>query len=226
MKTLKKILFVIALITIPVGVLLNMNLLPGGIFIVFGLFGMFLYFTLKTIKDFVKKRNDTSIIVFQICIVLTSVILFSKYLFWSFGDYPGLLIIPWFIFEVLKYFIKTKRKNIKFTSVSIIYLILVIPLLFNFDFWKSPRGYIPQEWINRFEVGSSSEIVLPYEFKYFETEKLVQKAQQLEKERRYGEAINVYYEALEIEPENPRLFFDLANVYSNINQLETAIALL
>jgi hypothetical protein len=225
MKILKKLLFVIALLATPIGVLLKMNLLSGGLIVTLGLFGMFLYFTAKTIKDCMKKRNDISNIVFQICIVLTSVILFSKYQFFYFGDYPGLLIIPWFIFEVLRYFIKGKHKDIKLTSVSIIYLILVIPL-FCFDFWKSPRRYIPQEWVNRFDVEGRVGIDLPYEYKYIETEQLSQKAYQLEKKGLYDEAINVYYEAYKIEPENPLLLFSLSEVYSVINQLETAIALL
>ena len=223
MKTLKYLLFFTALLAIPAGVLLKMNLLPGGNLLTLGLLGMFVYFTAKTIKDFIKKWNDTSTIVFQICIVLTSVILFSKYQFWSFGDYPGLLIIPWFIFEVLKYFIKNERKNIKLTSVSIIFAILLIPLFFPFDFWNAPRMYIPQEWVNK---SVEVEVELPYKFKYIETEQLAQKARQLKKERRYGEAINIYYEAIEIEPENPQLLFDLADIYANINQLETAITLL
>ena len=148
--------------------------------------------------------------------------------FWSFGDYPGLLIIPWFIFEALKYFIKNERKNIKLTSVSVIFAVLIIPLFFHFDFWNSPRMYIPQEWGNRLLVKKSVEVEveLPYRFKYIETEQLAQKARQLKKERRYGEAINIYYEAIEIEPENPQLLFDLADIYANINQLETAITLL
>jgi tetratricopeptide (TPR) repeat protein len=225
MKILKNILFVIILVAVPVGVLFKMILLPGGILITLGLFGMFLYFAAKTIKDYVNRRNNISNIVFQICVVLTSVILFSKYQFYYFGDYPGLLIVPWFILEVLRYFIKGKQKDIKLTSVSIIYLILVIPL-FCFDFWNSPRKYIPQEWVNRYDIEGEVGIDLPYGYRYVETEQLSQKADQLAKRGLYDEAIIVLHEAHSIEPDNPWLLFDLSAVYSKTNLLETAISLL
>ena len=38
--------------------------------------------------------------------------------------------------------------------------------------------------------------------------------------------MNILHEAHSIEPENPWLFFDLSEVYSRTNHLETAIALL
>ena len=226
MKILKIFLFFSALFAILVGVLLKMNLLfGGGTLITFGFFGVFLYYTAKTIKDFVKNRNNKFNIILQIGIVLTTIILYSKYQFFLFGDYPGLVIIPCFILMVLVYFIKGNDKNVKLTSVFIIYIILFIPL-FCFDFWGSPRRYIPQEWINRYDVEDGIGIELPYEFEYIETEQLSIKAHKLKNEGIYNSAITIYHEALKIEPENPRLFFDLSEAYAKSNRLETAITVL
>lgn len=226
MKFLKLFLFIIILLAIPVGVLLNMNLLfGGGSLITLGLFGILLYYTVKTIKDCIKKRNNRFNIILQIGVVLTTVVLFSKYRFFRFGDYPALVIIPLFFFMVLEYFAKSNNRDIKLIAVSIIYLILFIPL-FCFDFWSSPRRYIPNEWVNRYDVRDGSEIDLPHVFIYSETEQLSQKAYQLKSDGYYYEAMIIFQEAHKIEPKNPLLLFELSEFYARNNLLETAIALL
>ena len=225
MRILKNLLFIIALLAIPAGILFKMHLLSGGGLITLGLLGMFLYYTAKTIKDCVKKRNNTFIIIMQIGVVLTSIVLHSKYQLFFYGDYPGLVIIPWFISMICIYFVRENDKNIKLSSVSIVYLILFIPL-FCFDFWGSPRRFIPHEWVDRYDVKDGIEIVLPYEFKYAETEQLCQKAYQLKNKGDYDNALIVFQEAYKIEPYNPLLLFELSEVYARTNHLEAAIELL
>lgn len=226
MKLFKQILFIIAFLAIPVGLFFKINLLSGGgLLLCTGLLGFFLYYIAKTIKDLVKKRNEKINITLQICIVLMSVIFFSKYQFYRFGDCPGLFIIPLFIFTAILYLVKGRYRDNKLISVSILYLILSIPL-FCFDFNKSPRKYIPQEWTNRYDISGRVAITLPYEYKYPETEQLREKAYQLKSEEYYYEAMLVYNEARKIEPENPWLLFDLSEVYARTNHLETATALL
>jgi hypothetical protein len=179
MKLFKQILFIIAFLAIPVGLFFRINLWSGGgILICMGLFGLFLCYITKTIKDLVKKRNEKTNITLQISIVLMSVIFFSKYQFCRFGDYPGLFIIPLFIFTAILYLVKGKCRDNKLISVAILYLILSIPL-FCFDFNKSPIKYIPQEWTDRYDISGGAGITLPCEYKYPETEQLREKAYQL-----------------------------------------------
>jgi len=52
------------------------------------------------------------------------------------------------------------------------------------------------------------------------------KAFDLRKSEKYDKAIDLYRQAIKIEPDNPRLFFDLSDCYSRINQLEQAIVTL
>lgn len=79
---------------------------------------------------------------------------------------------------------------------------------------------------NREDRLQDSPISLPYSFKNENTEQLSIKAFALNKEKKYKEAIELYQYAIKLEPENPRLWFDLANCYVNMDNLEKAISLL
>jgi tetratricopeptide (TPR) repeat protein len=212
--------------TLPIGMILRFHHWPGGnILFTIGLLGLLIYFTARSIKDVLLKRIDRLNILLQIFIVLMSVILFSKYLYHSFGDYPGLLIIPLFIIISVLYLIKGKTKYTRLTTASIAYLLLTIPL-FGLDFHKVPRQYIQQDRIYRYNVDSFVPINLPYGFQFKETEELSIKAFDLRKSRDFYSAILIYRQALKLEPQNPRLLFDISECYARINDLETAINVL
>lgn len=75
-------------------------------------------------------------------------------------------------------------------------------------------------------------IDLPYKFKTEKAESLSVKAFNLRKEKKYDEAISLYQQAIAIEPDNPKLFFDVAECYGYQKQqdkelfaLDTAIHL-
>jgi tetratricopeptide (TPR) repeat protein len=226
MKKLNLILFIVSFILIPIGLMFRIEQWPyGSLFFTLGLLGLFIYYTVKTIKDFLTKRNDKLNIVLQIFIVLMSLTLFTRYLYHRLGDYPGLLIVPLFIFISVIYLTKRKLRDYKLSMISILYLILSIPL-FGLEFHKSPRQYIPKEWYNKYDVSSGVQVSLPYEFRYYETEQLSINAFELRNNGRYFEAIIVYKEARKLEPRNPILLFDLSETYARINDLVTAIALL
>jgi tetratricopeptide (TPR) repeat protein len=226
MKRFISVLFYISIGLLPIGMILRIQDFPGGGFLfTFGFLGLLIYFVAHTIKDIVKNRINRFNLSLQILIVLMSLILFSKYMYYYFGDYPGLVIIPLFILVSLIYFFKSKIRNTKLTITSIAYLILVIPL-FGLEFYKSPIQYIPQAWYNRYSVEKGIPITMPYSFKYKETEELSIKAYDLYESKQYYEAIIVYEEARKIEPENPILLFGLSETYALINNLERAITLL
>ncbi len=222
---IKNIVFVITTLLIPTGFLFRLFDIPGGsFFTALGFFGFLVYYTIKAIKN-LKSVIPKTILLLQIMIVLMSFSLFTRYLYHIFGDYPSLIIVPIYIFISLIYLIKEKVKDVKLTTVSILYLILTIPL-FGFDFHKSPRQYIPKQWYDRYDVSEGIPVSLPYGFDYLETEQLSIQAFELRKQKHYFEAIEIYKQARNLEPENPRLLFDLSEVYTKINDLETAISLL
>ncbi len=190
-----------------------------------GLLGLLVSNTLKVIKDIENNRFDKIKSILQILIVLMSVILFSKYLYHRFGDYPALLIIPIYIFASIFYLLKEKSKDLELTTTIILYLLLTVPL-FAFDFYRSPRQYIPLEWYNRYDVDEGIPINLPYGFDKKETEELSIKAFQLTNSKLYNDAIPILRNAVNIEPKNPRLYFDLSQCYAFTNNLEKAIELL
>jgi len=198
MKIFISILFYISFGFIPIGFILWLQRYPeGNTFIAFGLLGLLIYFTAKTIRDLVKKRNDKFNIALQLLIVLMSITIFSKYLFHTFSDYPGLMIVPLFIIVSLRYLIKGEIRYTKLTITSIIFLLLSIPL-FGFKFYRLPRQYIPKEWYNRFDVKGGVAINPPYGFKFKEAEQLSVKAFSFKQSKKYSDAILVYRQALKI----------------------------
>lgn len=226
MKRLITILFLISIGLIPIGMIFRIHHWIGGsIYFSLGLLGLIIYFTAKTIKDLIKKRNEKFNITFQIIIVFMSVTLFARYLYHSFWDYPGMLIVPLFIIIFLFYLIKSGKRDFKLTIASTLYMLLSIPL-FGLEFHKSPRQYIPKEWYDRYNVTSSITIKESFGFKFKETERLSIKAFNLKKPSYYYDAIIIYRQALQIEPHNVSLLFDMSECYAETNQLETAISIM
>ena len=70
---------------------------------------------------------------------------------------------------------------------------------------------------------SAAPIDLPYKFKNKYAEKLSVKAFSLRKEEKFLEAITVYNEAIEIEPDNPKLFFDVSECYADLDKSKEAL---
>jgi tetratricopeptide (TPR) repeat protein len=64
---------------------------------------------------------------------------------------------------------------------------------------------------------------LPYSFKTTEAEQLSVRAFELRKAAKYLEAIDLYQQAIKIEPDNPKLFFDLSTCYDRTDRLDQAI---
>lgn len=72
---------------------------------------------------------------------------------------------------------------------------------------------------------TSKEVLedVPYTFKSKAAEDLSVKAFDLAEKGDYNKAIIQYNKALEIEPDNPKLYFDLSNCYMDKKQYELAI---
>ncbi|UAY52085.1 tetratricopeptide repeat protein [Ferruginibacter albus] len=78
------------------------------------------------------------------------------------------------------------------------------------------------------EINSTKAISinLPYSFKSAEAESLSIKAFDFSKEKKYSTAIDLYHQAIRIEPDNPKLFFDISNCYENVGNLIEALLML
>jgi len=67
---------------------------------------------------------------------------------------------------------------------------------------------------------------LSYTFKSEKAEALSVKAFNLHKENKYEEAISLYQQAIMVEPDNPKLFFDVSECYANNKELDKALSAL
>ena len=78
----------------------------------------------------------------------------------------------------------------------------------------------------RFDTQPPIPITLPHSFRTEKAEHFSIEAFQLRKEHKYVQAIESYRQALKVEPDNPRLYFDLSECYTSTGKLEEAILLL
>ncbi|MBR8538353.1 tetratricopeptide repeat protein [Carboxylicivirga sediminis] len=225
MKSKRNLVFLISSILIPTGILLRVSGLNfGALSLVLGFLGFLIVFIIELITA--RKRNRTSIeIVMYVLIVLMSVSLFTRYLYYIFGDYPSLIIVPLFIVATLLYLATQKHKDPKLVSISLLYLVLTIPL-FGLDFHKSPRQLFPQSWYNRLGDVDNINVTLPYQFQLQTAKELYNNASNAREHKDYFQAIIFYQKARNLEPYNPTILFDLAETYVRINELETGVALL
>jgi len=197
----------------------------GAFFIALGLLGLFIYFIARLIKGLIKKSIDGPIFIIQILTILMSVTLFAKYLNYPFGDIPALIIIPLFAIGALVFLIRSKKKNLKLTVTSCLYLLLIIPLFFT-DFYKIPRKYFIENSYGRYDPLRYISVTLPYKFKYSKTERLCNRALKLREISQFDKAIEILQEARILEPDNPEILFHLSNFYAREDSLEKAILLL
>lgn len=225
MKPKRNLAFLISYIFILTGLLLRVTGLNfGALSLVLGFLGFLIVFIIELITA--KKRNSTSIeIAMYLMIILMSVSLFTRYLYYTFGDYPSLVIVPLFIVTSILYLTTQKNKDPKLLSISVLYLLMSIPL-FGLDFHKSPRQLIPKAWYNRLEDVDNINVTLPFQFQLQATKELYNIASDARAQNDFYEAIVFYKKARNLEPHNPTILFDLAETYVRINDLETGIALL
>jgi len=225
MKISNAIFYIIITITATGFIFRLQDLLGGASFLFIGTILTFAFFLLRLAYNLSKKSLTKKTTILHILIILMSVILHSKYFYHRFGDIPGLIIIPTFLGYTLFFLIKTKPKDKKAIVATIVYFIFTIPL-FGFEFDKAPRRFIPKEWYNRYDVSKGQSISLPYPFKHDSAKELYEQAHRFKDKGEYHEARKIYEKARVIEPDNPKILFDLSDCYARINQLEYAISLL
>ncbi len=192
----------------------------GALF--YGLIGLSIAFILEIGKRIYDKDN-WKILNFSIILLLMSLVLFSKYLFYNFGDYIGLVIIPLFIIYSIYYLLKIKNKEVSTIIVSIVFLVLTIPL-FGYKYYESPVQYIPRTWhINRMSDTENINYDTGFKYQYPETKEMHIEANKLSENNKIDDAINLYKEAQIKEPNNPFIYLGISGVYAHKNELEKAI---
>lgn len=225
MNILKNIAFYSCLILLPIVQVLRAQDINGSNLLLLLLLGIFfIYFAVQAAKEIINRKVSISSILINSLFLLSTVTLFAKYFGRTFWDYPSFLIIPSFIIFFI-YFIRKKDEPVRLKAVTSVYMLFMVPL-FLLIYGGALGDHVPSWWYKRYQVGKASPVELPYSFEHVETENLSVQGFELRKQEKYEEAIPVYKQALQIEPTNPRLYFDLSTCYAYTNQLEKAISML
>jgi hypothetical protein len=194
----------------------------GGSLMTFGLLIVLIYFIIKLIEGIVSKNQNLTTMILNVVLILMSITLFARYLYYMFWDFPGIIIVPAFIIFSTKYLLSKAKKNIIVMSTIFVYCFLTIPL-FGLEFYKNPRFLIPKEWYNRYDVANTYTITLPWTIESMQAKILNDSAFALNESKKYEKAILVYKEALNIEF-NPSILFEFSTALANANRLDEAIA--
>lgn len=186
-----------------------------------GFTGIAIYFITRLVKKIIRTREFKIEQILELMIVLMSVTLFSRYLYHTFWDITGILIVPLYLLILIFVFIKHINQDHKLISTNVLFVLLTIPL-FGLDFHKGPRKLIPTDWYDRYVVDEPVKTSLPWKYETHEAYLLGEKGFQLMKSSNYVEAIEVFKSGIKIE-QNPRFYFDISACYARTNELEIAI---
>lgn len=104
------------------------------------------------------------------------------------------------------------KKNFK----VLLAILAVITVLLIYFLYRHPKKKVLSNvsWV---------KVTLPYRFKSHKAEELSISAFNLRKDGYYDQAIKLYHKAIEIEHDNPKLYFDLAECYERNNELQKAV---
>jgi tetratricopeptide (TPR) repeat protein len=122
-------------------------------------------------------------------------------------------------FGLLPRAVTVSRKNFGMKNYLKPYLLFAVVVSF---FLIACDSSIPSKKKEPSKI-SQVPVNLPYAFKSGQAEKLSAIAFKLRKEGQFDQSIKVYREAIQVEHDNPRLFFDLSESYAKVNKLSEAI---
>jgi tetratricopeptide (TPR) repeat protein len=106
------------------------------------------------------------------------------------------------------------NKYLKIT-LSVFVVVIAVSLVYFFGNKSSKKNELSQvSWI---------PVTHTYRFTNHKAEELSVSAFKLKKEGYYDQAIDLYHEAIKIEHDNPRLYFDLAECYGKNDELQQAV---
>lgn len=186
-----------------------------------GFAGILIYFISRTTKRVISTKNFGTTRVLELTLALMSVTLFSRYLYHTFWDIPGVVIVPFYIGVLIFGIIRRINQDHKIITTNILFIILLIPT-FGISFYKGPRYLIPIDWYDRYQVSNAVTIKLPWKFNNSEAHDLNETGFNFMKDKQYNRAIEKFLEALKFE-RSPELFFNLSECYARTNKLEIAI---
>jgi tetratricopeptide (TPR) repeat protein len=106
------------------------------------------------------------------------------------------------------------RRIIKISALA--FLGFVAAFIFKILVYPTPK----------FDDTTSVTVAIPFEYKNSEAEALSYKAMSLRQEGDYESAIRLFREALALDPNNPRIYFDLSDCYSRMDDLWKGVMLL
>jgi hypothetical protein len=200
MKKLFNTLFYLTLLLIISGIILKYFTIVGGATsLTLGLIGVCIYYLAKSVKEFINKIEKLYFRLFlNFVLILTSILLFVKYLHHSFFDYFSIIVA--FVFIVAFFSMITLRLKVKplfdkiapinTTVVMILYFLLLIPTFFESE--NGPNMIVHPSIVDKYYDVTSIGTNIPTYFKYKETKLINDSASILLKNNSIDLAMNLF----------------------------------
>lgn len=197
----------------------------GSLIIFIGLAGFLIIYMIRLLSDFISNDYKAPELLYRIAILLLSLVLAYKYRNWPELDYLGLVLMPITNLILIVLLIQGKVLN-QIEKVCIFFYVILSMIVIIPTNAQLPRKYFPTQWYNRLGNPKTKKVEYQYEFQTDQALSLSKNAYDLIEKGNFLESLTYYKAAIEIEPKNPKLYFDISNVYANINQIEYAIKML
>jgi len=220
-------LFYLCVCLVVTGIFLCLFRVTGcGLALVLGLSGVVVFFLSHMIKRIISGKIDIYTFLADIIIISVSIVLFIKYLHWSFFDYFSIIAIAAFIIFPFLYVFRHQHENIRvYTSkilmVYIIYALSIIPLLIEID--NGPNMLVPPRVYNKLYDVRSHPSGVKIECWSDSSKPYMDTAENLYKKSDIDGAITYFKKASAIEPYNYLFHFRLSELYLDNHSINEAV---
>jgi tetratricopeptide (TPR) repeat protein len=224
------LLFYTFLSLLILGGILRLNDAPGQFFfIALGLSGIEMFLVFVAAREIIQKKKISLVFIFYIFLLLTSVVLFIKYLNWFFFDYLSiftaivfyLLFCIYIVDRAAKLRIYNDTVNSKALITAVVYLIFLIPTLFKthnvLNMLVDP--FVSNKSCNAKNINHDIPII----YKFPMTSTWVKQSDEFCDKNDYIAGIYCFSRAIKLEPENTSLRYHFSQLLSFTNNLENAV---
>jgi|GEM_PF-1584662 len=210
------------LLLIIIGFILYIFKIPGNVLsMTIGLLSTDILLIIFSIKKIIRKEASFLSLFSNILLILVSIVIFIKYMYWSFFDYYSIVVvISFIIFGIFLKILKLKKNtsfnkiiDLKTSIVFYLFFILLIPTFFHY--YMGPNMVFPPSIY--IKMHNREPIAYPdihYKITNPNAKKYKQYADDFLNKGQLNEAFEYYYKAIENEPNNAYLHFELSNCYS------------
>ena len=203
----------------------SFNLNGGAILPTIGFFGIFIYYLIKSIKDYAINRYTKLKLLLQVVIILMSYVLFTEYIGFIINSFIVTSIVLLFIITTAFYWIKENLKELHLTTIVILFYILSIPLL-SFGLIEIKYSSNFHVLNNYYDTSTKNDDKVQFSYIYKGTKILCDDGYKYFKLKNYYKSIHCYETALEMEPNNPMILYYLAVMNIKVKDYRCSIDLL